>query len=278
MPKYTNNNTSGTAKIAKPSKISNIAKHLKEHIGTTSAKTEAEERNRIYTKWLGFFKDKAKDCPRVSDAAQLHFTVLISCPELCNPLLLDRTRQSLAAQTRSPDLIIDNLENKNNLDNIKSYLYPKTPENTHQNIPENNWTLLLHAGDTLEDFALLVLEWAIVHQGNAQTHLVYCDHDEWGPDGFFQQSCLKPDLNIDLLRSVPYMGRALMVQTNWALQNLPSEINGPIDLAHAYHYALLLQLFFAFLLLFCFVHPLLFLLIFLCFSRLPQHLIVLSLR
>ena len=72
-----------------------------------------------------------------------------------------------------------------------------------------DWLLPLHAGDVLEDDALLLLaDKAATHPGMA---CCYADEDSWSPAGP-AAPILKPDVNLDLLRSYPYTGHMLAMR------------------------------------------------------------------
>lgn len=204
------------------SKLSQITQKLKEHIGPTVAQAKVDEKTKIYADWLEHFRTSTARCTPVPEQARLHLSVLICCPAQDDNALLERTRASLASQTRPPNRIQE-------ISNAQTPLWAEAPT--------QGWTLLLHAGDTLEAHALFMLERTLVDQATADTVLLYCDHDEWGPDKHPQQPYLKPALNIDLLRSLPYMGRALLLKNDWGQQQLDGS-NGLPDLASAYHCAL----------------------------------------
>ncbi|MNJ23854.1 Hyaluronan synthase [compost metagenome] len=73
-------------------------------------------------------------------------------------------------------------------------------------LPEADWIYLLRAGDRLSESALLVLSERIaVLPGLA---CVYSDEAAW-VDGQPSEPVFKSDFNIDLMRSYPYVGRAL---------------------------------------------------------------------
>jgi GT2 family glycosyltransferase len=78
------------------------------------------------------------------------------------------------------------------------------------------WTLLLTAGDELEPEAVLQLERFLRAPRNAELRVVYFDHDEIHDGQPPQNPQFKPDANPDLLLSMPYVGRAVAVRTDWA--------------------------------------------------------------
>lgn len=214
-------------------KLSQLTQKLKAHIGPIAAQAQADEKTQAYLDWLEHFRVSTRRCLAVHPSARLHLRVLVSCGDNDNDkdnaaALLERTRQSLASQTRPANAVLE-------LHDASTPLWAEAPT--------DGWTLLLHAGDTLEDHALFMLERTLVDQANADTVLLYCDHDDWGPEGQLHQPCLKPALNIDLLRSMAYMGRALLVRNGWAHNvweewGSSSQPHNLPDLPAAYHCAL----------------------------------------
>ncbi|HEX8593308.1 MAG TPA: glycosyltransferase [Pseudomonas sp.] len=78
-----------------------------------------------------------------------------------------------------------------------------------------DWFYVVHAGDTLRDTALLILAERIVALPDALC--IYSD--EGGVRaGESVEPAFKPDFNLDLLRSYPYVGRALAFKRQEALQ------------------------------------------------------------
>ena len=69
-----------------------------------------------------------------------------------------------------------------------------------------HWFYLLRAGDTLRESALLVLAERI-----AGTPGMLCAYSDEGAlvDGESVEPVFKPDFNLDLMRSYPYVGRTL---------------------------------------------------------------------
>lgn len=203
------------------SKLSQITENLKTHLHLVAAQAHADKKNRDYANWLEHFRVSARHGSPVPEQDRLHISVLLSCASTGDSALLERTHASLSTQTRSPNRVQE-------ISNDQMSLWTDAPE--------HGWTLLLHAGDMLEEHALFMLERTLVDQADIATVLLYCDHDTWGPDSHPQQPCLKPALNIDLLRSLPYMGRALLLKNGWGQLQLGH--SGRPDLAHAYYCAL----------------------------------------
>lgn len=73
-----------------------------------------------------------------------------------------------------------------------------------------DWFQLLRAGDTLDPHALLLL----AERSNHRDVMLCCyvDEDRIDAEGLCHDPVFKPDLNLDMLRSYPYVGRALAFQ------------------------------------------------------------------
>lgn len=81
---------------------------------------------------------------------------------------------------------------------------------------DGEWFLPLFAGDVLEEGALLLLADALA--AHPQWMCCYLDEDAWSDEGPVQP-ILKPDANLDLLRSYPYIGRHLAIRRS-ALEDI----------------------------------------------------------
>jgi len=97
-----------------------------------------------------------------------------------------------------------------------------------------HWVLGLVAGDVLADEALYCLARRIVEDERGAP-VVYFDHDEIDRDGRYADPCFKPAANPDLLRSAPYVGRALLVRSDWLVRE---QAVPPRNLEAAYRLAL----------------------------------------
>jgi GT2 family glycosyltransferase/glycosyltransferase involved in cell wall biosynthesis len=84
-----------------------------------------------------------------------------------------------------------------------------TPFNAIANASSAELLLTLHAGDTLSADALLLLAARFVEQ--PAIVCCYMDEDAHG-EGGIDHPVFKPDINLDLLRSYPYIGRALAIR------------------------------------------------------------------
>ncbi|QID17326.1 glycosyltransferase [Nitrogeniibacter mangrovi] len=96
---------------------------------------------------------------------------------------------------------------------------------------EPGWLLGLAAGDELADDALYHCARAI--DTHPQARLVYTDHDEIGRDDCHRNPNHKPDANPELLRSTPYIGRALVAHTAHLV-----DATAPLDLVSSHRIAL----------------------------------------
>jgi GT2 family glycosyltransferase/SAM-dependent methyltransferase len=74
---------------------------------------------------------------------------------------------------------------------------------------DTEWVQLLHAGDLLHPAALLLLAERVAC--HPYLRAVYYDEDAHAR-GVFEHPIFKPDLNLDMLRSYPYAGRAIAFQ------------------------------------------------------------------
>ncbi|MCD6663412.1 MAG: glycoside hydrolase family 99-like domain-containing protein [Comamonas sp.] len=169
-----------------------------------------------YQQWL----DGRLDCIKEISlylAAGVHIQVLIAGGDA---VAITRTRAALDAQQRAPDRVLTLSE-----DGLTA-------------LGEEGWTLLLHAGDTLETDALARLHLLLGEPEAEGACVVYFDHDELDAEGQLTTPYFKPDFNHDLLLSYPYVGRALAVRNDWALPLLAGQGDGPFDLALAYRLAL----------------------------------------
>jgi glycosyltransferase involved in cell wall biosynthesis len=74
---------------------------------------------------------------------------------------------------------------------------------------DGDWFYLLHAGDSLEPDALLLLADTAHHYPDLAC--AYTDEDAMDANGGVAEPVLKPAINLDLLRSMPYVGRSMAV-------------------------------------------------------------------
>ena len=100
------------------------------------------------------------------------------------------------------------------------------------------WTLLLTAGDELEPDAVLQIERFLQAPREAELNLIYFDHDEIHDGQPPKNPQFKPDTNPDLLLSMPYVGRAVAVRTDWALTVIEARQATHCNLELAYRLAL----------------------------------------
>lgn len=74
---------------------------------------------------------------------------------------------------------------------------------------KSDWLYLLHAGDFLEPDALALV--ADASNSYPELAYLYTDQDCCGIDGTASEPIFKPALNLDLLRSLPYTGRSVVM-------------------------------------------------------------------
>lgn len=73
-----------------------------------------------------------------------------------------------------------------------------------------DWVCVMDAGDQLAPHTFLFMAEAAASHPDWQ--LIYSDEDRVGETGGFDTPCYKPDFNLDLLRSQPYIGGLVVVQ------------------------------------------------------------------
>ena len=82
-----------------------------------------------------------------------------------------------------------------------------------------DWFAVMDAGDELSPDALFRVAHAI--HGHPEWQIIYSDEDSLSANGEYSNPHCKPDFNLDYLRSMPYIGRLLMVR-----RELFTELNG----------------------------------------------------
>ncbi|MHB1100822.1 MAG: glycosyltransferase, partial [Burkholderiales bacterium] len=92
-----------------------------------------------------------------------------------------------------------------------------------------DWMGMIHAGDLVPQHAFLFLAEAI--HSHPEWHLVYSDEDIVAPSGEFIEPHFKPDFNLDLLRSRPYIGGFALVRADLFAQSEGFDDAGVVDLA-----------------------------------------------
>ena len=190
-------------------------------IGAQGLVLHAASPDEQYRRWLGVQKLSSTQAAlarmRIDSAVALH--VLVICNDDA-PEQLARTLQSLADQTR-PAHAVSVLGTPGAPLPHGITAHPMVEGwvaafNAVAATSTADWLLPLCAGDTLSDDALLLLANAI--RGHPELACCYVDEDALLPDGP-AQPILKPDINLDLLRSYPYLGRMLAMQRRGLLAN-----------------------------------------------------------
>ncbi len=98
-----------------------------------------------------------------------------------------------------------------------------------------DWVVLASAGDRFAaQFSFMFADYADRHP---QWALIYSDEDRVTPDGHRHEANFKPDLNIDLLRSMPYMGTSMALRRDRLL-----DLGGYAPLSLARHYDIALRM------------------------------------
>lgn len=81
---------------------------------------------------------------------------------------------------------------------------------------DEEWIYLVHGGDALEPSACAMVVCAVLAQ--PELAFIYSDEDVMNADGSLRDHAFKPSMNLDLLRSTPYIGRNIAVRRDTALQ------------------------------------------------------------
>ncbi|MBH3416562.1 glycosyltransferase [Pseudomonas putida] len=176
---------------------------------------ESESYAELYQQWieerqldvaqLQQFKRTLESC-----AAMPTITVLVVDP-YGDPAELDHTLRCVQSQHYAAHecIVLSNNESSARLGVTLHALKGDWVSQLNQVISTldgSDWVYLLQAGDRLVDSALLLLAERIAVL--PELICVYSDEDCW-VDGKPCEPAFKPDFNIDLMRSYPYVGRAL---------------------------------------------------------------------
>lgn len=133
------------------------------------------------------------------------------------------TADSIQSQSESPD----------------NFLIIKESDNLSELIPNesHHWIVLLHAGDMLTKDAISLIKNSSAKINNSATQVIYFDHNDIHSSSDDLSPILKPEFNLDLLHSYPYMGRALAVRAD-LLHEQASCFKGIFDLPFSYELVL----------------------------------------
>jgi len=177
--------------------------------------SESESYAELYQAWMAerqFGAMQLKQLSRTFEAwpCKPRITVVVLDPD-GNRDELDSTLRSLRSQHyAAQDCVV--------LSNVEGVILPDMTQHVlEQNwvgqlnrvvaaSAQSDWIYLLQAGDRLVDSALLLLAERVAVMPGLQC--IYSDEDVW-VDGTFCEPIFKPDFNIDLMRSYPYVGRTL---------------------------------------------------------------------
>ncbi len=91
-----------------------------------------------------------------------------------------------------------------------------------------DWIGLIHPGDLIPYHAFMMLAESI--HSHPAWRLVYSDEDTIGPAGDFISPYFKPDFNLDLLRSLPYIGGLVLVKRDLFYDTPGFDAAGAFDL------------------------------------------------
>ena len=92
-----------------------------------------------------------------------------------------------------------------------------------------DWVGMIHPGDQVPQHAFLFLAEAI--HSHPEWRFVYSDEDIVNPEGEFIEPHFKPDFNLDLLRSTPYIGNLALVRADLFKESEGFDTAGAYDLA-----------------------------------------------
>ena len=93
----------------------------------------------------------------------------------------------------------------------------------------SDWVGIIHPGDQFHQYAFLFLAEAI--HSHPEWQFVYSDEDVVTPSGEFIEPHFKPDFNLDLMRSRPYIGGLSLVRADLFAQSEGFDDAGSLDLA-----------------------------------------------
>lgn len=182
--------------------------------------TDSESFAELYQEWLSFRTLFGADRLRVAD----NVATLPSQPKMVAVVLdehasfagVAQTLASLDAQLYAAELtlVLSSACETPQLDG-RVFTLPLQPDWLAQlnellpQIERGDWLYLLRAGDRLTDCALLILAERIAHSPD-----VLCLYGDEGAlhEGESAEPVFRPDFNLDLLRSYPYVGRVLAFQ------------------------------------------------------------------
>ncbi|WP_449434272.1 glycosyltransferase [Pseudomonas putida] len=182
--------------------------------------SDCESYDELYQQWLGVRQlspVQRLQLPRTLQSwpRQPRITVLVLDPE-GEAEELSHTLYSLNHQLYPAHacLVFSNAEQNTSMQVTRFALeddWPSQLNRSLQALDDVDWVYLLRAGDRLSESALLVLaERIAVLPGLA---CIYSDEGAW-VEGRPNQPIFKPAFNIDLMRSYPYVGRALAFDCN----------------------------------------------------------------
>lgn len=176
--------------------------------------SDCDSYEQLYQQWLGarqLSPVQRLQLPAMLQAwpRQPRILVLVTDPQ-AEPELLRETLQSLEHQLYpAHDCVVLSSAPEHGLGVRTMALQGDWPAQLNTLVEAcgaDEWVYLLRAGDRLSESALLVLAERIAVL--PRLACIYSDEGAWS-DGLPCEPVFKPDFNIDLMRSYPYVGRAL---------------------------------------------------------------------
>ncbi|MBD8494750.1 glycosyltransferase [Pseudomonas syringae] len=189
--------------------LSNLLNATQNKVGGSS-----ESYDEFYRDWLRarcFSQTELRLMPELIAAwpVQPRIGIIISDP-YADEQAMQITLRSLKKQVYAPQLtaVLSNLElNDESVNKFPFYAdWPGQLNQVMGVLPAVDWWYFLQAGDQLFDSAVLVLAERIANRSGIAC--VYSDECTLVDDQFVEP-VFKPDFNLDLMRSYPYVGRAL---------------------------------------------------------------------
>ncbi|MDE1164330.1 MAG: glycosyltransferase [Pseudomonas sp.] len=184
---------------------------MREYVGV-----DCDDYDAVYEQWLAcrdFSADQRRHLPaRVNTWARQAKIVAVVIDSLGDGSL-QATLDSLAGQTWSAEAVLVlscTAQEPTIVGNALSMPlqadWPAQLNSMLQELDGYDWFCLLRAGDRLSEHALLLLAERVAERAEMQA--CYWDEDALEPVGH-RAPVFRPDFNLDLLRSYPYVGRGL---------------------------------------------------------------------
>ncbi|GAC1038943.1 hypothetical protein thsps117_37010 [Pseudomonas sp. No.117] len=178
------------------------------------------DRAMLYRQWLNSrqldHSERERLAERLASWPDQPSILLVVDDVAADAALVGRTLESLGRQLYVPGAVVvfshqapEGIEAADNLLWLPRRAGALTQLNELLAQIEVDWCYLLRSGDVLDPHALLLLAERVAQQ--PQLLCCYSDEDLWSEAGG-TEPVFKPAFNLDLLRSYPYVGRALAFQ------------------------------------------------------------------